>query len=408
MKALVSLLTVGLLAVGAGCAHPKPPTARQQAEQQWNQVRARVKLQLAEQQSAAGQFEHVVATAGEAITLDPTCARAYIVRAEGQLELGNPSAAQQTIQLAEQAGIRAAELAYLLGVIAEQCRDLPGALQRYHEARTLAEDKDVDFIAAEAECLVALERPVEALTLVDEHAVRFPGDATLTVLGAHIAALLGDAEGAARRYRDALPLVKDGTLVPEEYGLLLVSAGRWAEAAAMLEPLLRTLGENASPVVRRALALCQLEAGDPEAALRTLREYARNAPEDTRAQILLAKSAVATGDLALARRSLEIARQREPRHPEVLLVRAVIQWRCADHTGAADSLRQLLQQRPDDVDAYCLLAEVCSAQGAAEDARNYFSEALRRNPHCTWAQAGLQAVAADGPGPIPAPVTATP
>ena len=312
-------------------------------------------------------------------------------RVRALLELGETQRAAQTIQLARQAELWCADFAYTLGVLAEARHELPEALKHYREARTLA-GGEVDFIEAEAECLVALGREQEALSLIDEHAPRFVEDATLVTLGAHIAALLGDEAEATRRYQLAWRIVPDSRLIPREYGLLLVRAGRYAEAVNALSGLLDAADseDEVTPAVRRALAVCYLELDDPDRTLEIIGDYAERHPGDTRAQVLCAKAAIGTHDMFSARRSLEIAQQRAPHHPEVLLVRAVIQWRGKDYDGASTSLREVLSQRPEDLEAHCLLAEVSAAAGDLANARVHFARALQLEPDCVWARTGLK------------------
>ena len=205
---------------------------------------------------------------------------------------------------------------------------------------------------------------------------------------------MGDEAEATRRYRQAWRMVPDSKLIPREYGLLLVRAGRYAEAVDALRGLLDPAdSENdAAPAVRRALAVCHLELGDPDRALEVIGDYAEQHPGDTRAQVLSAKAAIGANDLFGARRSLEIARQRAPHHPEVLLVQAVLQWRGKDYEGATASLREVLSQRPEDLEALCLIGEVAVATGDVAQAQIHFARALLLDPDCVWARTALKSM----------------
>ena len=142
--------------------------------------------------------------------------------------------------------------------------------------------------------------------------------------------------------------------------------------------------------MRRALAACYLTFNDPATARDTLVDYAQAHPDDTLAQLLLAKAAVATDDMLTALRALDLLRQYEPNHPEVRLLRAVIQWRRGNLDGAAASLQDVLATKPQDVEAHCLLAEILLTRQRPEAARTHFEQALRIDPDCTWALAGLK------------------
>ena len=128
-------------------------------------------------------------------------------------------------------------------------------------------------------------------------------------------------------------------LVAQELGMLLVRAGRYEEALAVLSPVVESAAAPEScGATRRALAICHLAMGDPTSAKLVLRDYARQHPKDTLAQLLLAKSALATGDTLTALRAVDLVEQREPDHPELWLVRAALRWKRGDLAGAATDL----------------------------------------------------------------------
>lgn len=379
-------VTVGL----ASCATTTHEEAKIQAEQRWNQVRGRVRHQLARQQCEGGLFEEAVGTLTEALALDPAQPDAYVMLAQANLELGRHASAERALDMARQAGLVSPDLIYMQGVILEQREDLEAALEFYGKARAL-DPSNVDYLVAEAECLVARGRAPEALALLDNHARRLEDRGTSSTLAAHIAVLLGDVDGAAAWFREVAAPVGEVALAAEELGLLLARAGRHEEALALLEPLLdQDRGPQVGGAARRALATCYLVRGDPTAAKRVLAEYVTGHPADAPAQLLLAKAAIAAGDLLTALVAIDAAERHAPNRPEVKFVRAVVQWRRGDLVGAAAALRSVLTLTPDDVDAHCLMAEVLAAQHEKEAARRHFSRALEIDPQSAWAAAGLE------------------
>jgi Tfp pilus assembly protein PilF len=252
----------------------------------------------------------------------------------------------------------------------------------------------VDFVVAEAECLVALDRPDEALALLEESVDRLDDDGTVSALVAHVARLMGDPDRAAQRYVQALAASPGSKLVAAELGRLLLHAARYEEARAVLEPLLETSEGSVVPGgVRRTLAACYLALGDPASAKRVLIDYAADNQNDTLAQLLLAKSALATSDMLTALRAVDTVEQREPDRPELWLVRATVRWKRGKLAAAAADLYDVLQNAPNDVEARCLLAEVLRDQHRPTAARHQFRTVLKIDPSCAWAKAGLEALA---------------
>jgi Tfp pilus assembly protein PilF len=389
------VLSVALLALvlPAGCQTlPKHQQDKEQAAQRWSEVRGRFKYQLARQKYEGGLFGEAVSIATEAIALDPKEPGAYVVHARANLELGKPSSAESTIRAARNVGLNTPDLIYTEGVVREQRGDMEGALQAYRAAR-VADIRNVDYLVAEAESLVALGRADEAQALLDDNRSRYDDDATVAALAAHVAARRGDMDGAIARYRQAKIDHRDSRVIPRELGLLLVEQRRFDEAIATLRPLLTgKAGDEAERIVRHALATSYLHSGAPEAAKDVLIDYARTQQDDALGQLLLAKASLATGDLMTAMRAVDLAQQQEPNRTELWLVRAAVQWRRGDHEAAMASLYDLLANHPDDVEAMCLLAEILKDRRQKEGARGYFERALKVEPKSTWARAGLKSL----------------
>ncbi|UCC32497.1 MAG: tetratricopeptide repeat protein [Phycisphaerales bacterium] len=387
------LVLISLAVMTTACSTLTHSDARQQGRQRWNQVRGRVKCQLAEQQYQAGLFEDAMRTITESLALDPNQVDAYALLARANLELGKPASAQRVLDAAQRVGVTSADLIYLQGVILEQRDDVQAAIEEYAQARAL-DPNNVDYLVAQAECLVALNRPAAAFELLDEHADRFDDEGTVSTLAAHIAALLGNVEEASKRYERALVTYEGSRLIAEELGRLLVRARRYEQALAVLGPLAAKSNGNGEGdgAVRRALATCYLATGDSASAKHVLSDYAASHPDDTLAQLLLAKAAIATNDALTALRAVDLAQQHEPDRPELWFVRAAVRWKRGNLVAAASDLYDVLQNNPEDVEANCLLAEVLRGQGQLTAARTYFERALELDPACAWAAEGLKSL----------------
>ena len=345
-----------------------------QAEQRWNSIRGRVKYQLARQQYEAGLLIECTGTVAEAISLEPFHADAYILLARANLDLGKPATAQEALEVARRAGFNSADLLYTEGVILEQRGRIEAALAKYTPACEL-ETGNVDYLVARAECLVALGRAEEARAFLKDRADGVDDAGTVAALSAHIALLLGNQEEAARAFGDALIAAGDSAMVAEAFGLLLVRMGRYAEALSLLRPLVENPSAlHATGAVRRGLARCYLALRDPTSAKATLTEYAGAHPEDAPAQLLLAKAAIASGDLWTAVRAVDMAEQRGPYNPEVAFVRAVIDWKDGEYAAAERWLTGVLERNPGDVDARSLLGEVLAVQGKDQAANELFRD----------------------------------
>ena len=392
MTRYVGWMVVSLIGLTTAC-NTFQPVRKQQARTQWDQVRSRVKLQLAHKQYAAGHFEASLRTAVEAVALDASEVEVYSVIARSHLQLDQPASAMRAIERAETMGLQSADLHYLRGLILEQRGDIEAAMKQYIETRRL-DPMHADALLAQAQCLVALDESNEALKLLREQMDRIDDDGSVAALASHVALLTGDKNEALHWLRRAHAANRNDALIAEEMGRLLLQAGRYEEVLSALNPILDSQADSVTNGggVRRSIALAHLGLGNHAAAGTVLTPYLRAHPKDAYAQLLLAKAAVAANDITTALQAVDQARQLDPDQPELWLVRAALYWKRGESVRAAADLYDLLQNHPDDVEAHCLLAEVLRDQNKHEAAQTYFQQALMLNPRCAWASEGLKAL----------------
>jgi Flp pilus assembly protein TadD len=384
----ISTVLMALFA-GSSCATLKPKDQKAEALEHWNQVRARVKNQLASQQYTGGYFEECARTAAESIRLDPAGDEAYGLLARSQLELSRPASAQQAIDAARQRGIRSAELAYVEGVILEDRNQLDAAYPCYREALAL-QPAHADALVAAAELLAGNDRPEEALALLREHGDRMDDRGTVALLSARIARLVGDESTVAASYLEALAHRRQAPAVALEAGMYLVQTQRWSSAASVLEPLSRSEDAELQGSAVQGLALCRLAMNDSPSAQSLLLSWLARKPDDGRARMLLARAALAAGDEALARSSIRIARELLPRDFEVRFLQALLDWREGAYESARTVASELLRERPGDADVLCLMGELLAVAGETDGARESFERALMIAPTSSWASSSLE------------------
>ncbi len=365
---LVAVLLLMFLV--AGCT--TQAQRRVEAEQHWNQVRARVKYQLATQQFEHGQIEAAVASVTEAIAAENSSADQYLLLAHCHLEQGQLAAARLALGEAERCAPQSPEVEYTLGLLAERTDQLEVALDHYRRARTL-NDSVVDYLVAEAECLVALGRTEEALVLVNANLDRFDSDGTLELLLAHIALLLDDKEMAVHNLR--LAMERSGCGSPsaaangcagllEECGRLLSETGRYAEAVALLRPYLEAQRE-VSPSLVLALGAAYLATDRVDEAKRLLREELQHHPNLAEGWMLLARTALMTGDWMTTRRCADQLARLAPRSAPTFLLQGFVCWKQSDLRAAEEALRKAVSLDPHDRVAHDLLERVLEESGHA-------------------------------------------
>ena len=392
------IATACALVTSTGCQLPPHQTQQLAAEQNWNRVRAELKLGLANEQFEDGRVHEAVATLREAVALDPKNPTYQRVLAKCYLEQGVLTAASEAVDHAKRLGDTSAELAYTQGMIAERRSRAEDALRHYRKAAGL-EPNSVDYLLAAAECLVTVGCAGEAKAFVDEQLRRLQGDGQLLLLRARISVLLGDLMSAAADFEAAGDCLTDAPWAAEEYGLLLARLGRYAEASAVLRPLVELADQTseasveAVPVsssVLRALAICHARAGTPEQSRKLLEEHLRQSPDDARAWWLLAESLMRLGDWDGVQHCVERGERIAPETSHWKLLRAYLAWHGGDLATTAALLESILTDRPSDVLAHRFLGRVYERGNDFDRARGHYETALEIDPDDAWVRARLR------------------
>lgn len=392
MRLAAAIAAIGLTLLLPACRTNPHAADKKRAERRWNEVRGRVKYQLAEQQFSRGLFEDAAANVAEALSLDPTRPASFAMLAKCNLEMNKPASAQHSIDMARQLDLESAELDYMQGVLFEQ-RDRPDeAIQEFAKAQSLDPTK-LDYLIALVENLVVQGHVEKARRVIQQEAAQVDDDGSIAVLSAYIALLTDQVEEAAAHLRSAMVHGTKSDLVQLELGRILVRMHRYAEALPLLRPLLERFDETElDGVLRRAAATCYMNQDEPGEAKQVLLDYARRHPNDAAAQLLLAKAAIAGGDMMTALAAVTRAEKTAAHHPEVRFVRAVLHWKRGESDAAATLLNAIIDESPNDVDAHCLLAEVRLLQDRRDSAHDHFERALQIDPACLWAEAALRTI----------------
>lgn len=385
---LITLLAV----ISAGCQTVPHEQKRIDAQRRWGQVRSGLKYQLAQQHYDHGRVEEAIRMTSEAIDIDPTSQSAHLLLAQALFELGKVGSCQQSIDRARRAGMDMAPLHYLQGVIHEQEGHHEEALKSYQQACQRDPDSS-DYLIAEIETLVALNRTEEALSLLNERTDHPADDSTLTALQAHLQALLGNPEEALRFYYEATISKNESLLLTTELGILLARAGRYEQAITVLAPLIKSSApEDVSNEVYEAVGMGYMVLNQPGKTQQVLSGIAELRVDQVAIQKLLAKAALLQNDWPTALTAIGRVQQINPDDVESLLIRAVVHWKRGRYESAAKDLKRLLTLNPNDADARCLLAEVMLARGNPQQAEASFQAALEHDPENPWAMAGLDAL----------------
>lgn len=358
-RALLLLTLAGGIAC-ASCSElqTEQKTARQQAKQQWNDVRGKIKYQIAAESFSRGQLDVAQQQLDEVLAIAPNLPEAGVLQARILLERGEVASARTALQSAIMNGANGPESDYLTGVIAQRYGQFDDALLAYRRAAE-RDPRNAHYVAAVAETLVALDAPAEALALIESRWTDFEHNATLRGTAGQIYLLLGQYEKAADAYRDAVRIAPEDKTFKAQLGLALSLAGRNTETIAVLEPLCAEgarSGETPGYLLT-ALGRAYLETDRCDEAKSTLRTATQVSPESLSAWSWLARAALTCGDLGTAYEAALKAAELGKGAPEPLILLGYICIRQGNGPAAVRALEEALEKQPGDAMTLYLLSQ---------------------------------------------------
>ncbi|MBM4017409.1 MAG: tetratricopeptide repeat protein [Planctomycetes bacterium] len=309
---LCAAVIVAVLAAGCGPAHMDKQ--RQEARDRWAVSRAEMAVRMAEGCYQRGEIGRARQYVEEVLRSGAPYAPLYVLAARLEADKGDLDAARLYAQSARLIDPKSAEACYVLGTVEQALGETGRALAAFESAARLSPDQ-ARYTLAEAEMLVAEEQPEKAVENLAAAAERMPGRAELRAALGEVLMLLGRHESAAGNLRIATRLEPQRQDLKERLALALYYSGAYAEAETLLVELADAQPEFAAGWITALRAECLVATGRPADARRLLAALAQNS-RGLAPLVGLAKCDILEGRMPSARRSLEEALGRDPRHGE--------------------------------------------------------------------------------------------
>jgi tetratricopeptide (TPR) repeat protein len=384
-------------------------TRQADAKRHWNEMRGDIQLQLAENHFDAGRFDESEKVLEQAISLSPDNARVFVLATKLHLEKGDLSKARAAVRRAESLPGDSAEVQYLAGIVAERYGDRDMALEHYSSA-AMQDPQMAAYVLAQAETLVSLDKPIEAMELIEARLQDFDGNAPMRMLAAHLNQRLGLRGPAVEYAREALRIMENDSSLAGEVGRMLVWAGQYEEAIAVLRPVLETASaaggssgpmkvdgtSPVSPSMLRDLAHAYMAMRQWREAQWVLKPIMARDEADVAGWCMYAQAALMSGDLEAAWETIRTLHESAPPTPESLLLSSHIALRRGDFSGALDGATRAVQMDGKLASAYCLMGRAYDGLGRGEEASQAYAKAVALDPEMV--AAGLRLSELQGRG----------
>lgn len=202
-------------------------------------------------------------------------ARDVVASATAALQNGQFDRALDLLSPAIRQSPRNPQLWMMQGLAQSGKGDRPAALASYQKALEIAPDY---LPALEGAAQLRYEARDPAAAPLLEHILRLrPGDVTTNAMLAVVDYRRGDCTGAVRHFAQSEPALASQPGALQEYGFCLLKLKQTDQALRVFQSLLETHPEDAR--ARRALAIVQLSANQPQDAVTTLQPLLQASPD---------------------------------------------------------------------------------------------------------------------------------
>jgi superkiller protein 3 len=376
--ARLTALSVAIAGGILGCATRK--TASEEATKQWNGTRASVLYALANDQYKNGNFDKSRQTVSEALRIDPSNARLHVLAGKLAIEQGQLELAETELKLARELDPKDAEADYLAGVVCQRWQKPEAAFECYDRAAT-KDPSELAYVLAKAEMLVVMDRPAEALTLLQDKVLYFEHSA-----------MIRDACGQLlvqqKRYAEAVDMLRQATIlatddqkIREHLGMAMFLNRQYREAADVFARLLKDPKNQQRGDLYLAQGECQLQLKRFVEARGCFETASRLAPSNPQSWQSLTKAAMELNDLKRADLALRRAVALDPNGAETQLLVGYLRLRENKLNEALSAFRRASQLDHNDTVSLCMIGYVLARQGEPQKAMEFYAKALAIKPN---------------------------
>ncbi len=370
-KTALSLLAFTLV---CGCGLKSVDESREISMERWSADRAKLLHELAVQDHQVGKLPAAEKKLTEAVKIDPDnrAYRAFLARVYS--EQGKFDSARRVLRKLHEDDPRSADVAYLLGVVAEKQNRLAEAIEHYRLAARL-DEAAITPVTAAAEVLVSLGRTEEAWEYLAARMDRGDDEAAKFEIAGRIGMRV-------KRYRKAAEYFQEARLLDIKnpgYSKMIAEAeyyaGRLEEALRWIE-IVRKHEEYAPDFATESMrAECLLALGQPRPAAAAFRDALAADADNPRGWNGVAKAMLIVGDYPEVIRAANKSRAIEPQNADAALLLTAALIRQERYPEAQRVLDAAARRHPQHHVLYKLKGKICEKSGDRAGARRNYAVA---------------------------------
>jgi tetratricopeptide (TPR) repeat protein len=379
MTKWIILAAIVILAAGCNSSGKKDPTQKEQATKQWNAARGAVLAGLAREQFKTGSLDKARLSINDAIKLEPQVATHRVISARIAIEQGQLELADNELKVAREADPKNADADYYSGVVFQRWQKPQEAFDAYQ----LASNKnpaELSYVLAASEMLVSLDRPADALGLLQEKSATFENSATLRDAIGQLLVQQGKFTEAIDQLRRASILANDDLMIREHLAMALFYGKQYHESGDVLARLIKDDSYAKRGDIFAALGECQARGGHTRDARASFDTAVRLQPGNGGAWTSLGRTALEMKDYDRAEIALKRALSLDSGSAEPHLLMGYLRLHQSRYNEALASFRKASAIDTKDTVGICMVGFTLERMGRTDQAIQFYGQALKLKP----------------------------
>ncbi|HYE21191.1 MAG TPA: tetratricopeptide repeat protein [Tepidisphaeraceae bacterium] len=377
--ALTTAVSAGLTGCAANGEKTYGEKQKEARRQHWADARAGVLHNLAKEQYQTGHFDKCKVTLDDALKLSPDNPALHVLYAKLSIEQGNLEVADRELATARKLAPADAEADYLSGVVCQRWQKM-GQAHDYYKAAAEKAPSDLAYLMAQAECLVALNRPAEALDMLSARVVYFENSAPLRDAVGGLLMQAGKYDKAVEMFRQASILGSDDPAIREHLAIAQFRAGQHRDAADTLARLLKDDRYVKRADLYLAQGECFLRTSRHREAREAFEMASQLAPSNPAVWLGLGKAAMELADVRRAEIALRRCLTLDPASSEANLLLGYARLKQDKYPDALASFRKASALAPEDSTSLCMVGFTLEKLGKKTEAFECYQKALKLKP----------------------------
>jgi tetratricopeptide (TPR) repeat protein len=371
-----TLFAIAAVLAAAGCS---TQTQHETAHAEWDNARASVLYSLATDQYQNGQFEKCQESLDQAIAMSPNDPGIHLLAAKVAIEQGKLEPAMAHAEQARKIDPKNAEADYLTGVIWQRWANPTKACDAYMAAAG-KNPAELSYALAEAEMLVAMNRPAEALSLLQAKEIQFDHSGALRDEVGQLLVQQKEYSAAVVELRLASELSTDDPAVHEHLAFALLADKQYLQAGEAFDRLIKTDAGAKRADLWAGLGECQCNTDRLRDGRESLQTATELDPAAAGYQLQLARVCVQLDDLPRADVLVRRVISSSPGSAEAQCLLGYVRLKQGRLPESLAAFEAASVADPADTVSICMRGYVLAKMNRADESREAFTAALKIKP----------------------------